>query len=151
MGSTRLREVEMLNVEHLVGGVLFLTRDFDEIDLGAQIVDGGVEICRLPVHLQDLGVDCRNTRIDVGLPPLEFVERRRVAFERSLDCLQRCGDVGDLRSLIHGLLLDTGLVDWALEVIGTGCQGDGEKATRMGGSGGGGGGGETRNLISYQM
>jgi len=47
--------------------------------------------------------------------------------------------------------LDTGLVDWALEVIGTGCQGDGEKATRMGGSGGGGGGGETRNLISYQM
>ena len=95
MGSTRLREIDVLDIEHLVGGVLVLARNVEVHDLGTKIVDGGVQIGDLRVHLQDLGVDSGDTRIDFGLPAFQFVEGLRVTLQRSLDRFERGSDVRD--------------------------------------------------------
>lgn len=107
----------MLDVEHLVGGVVGLVLKLDTADLVMEFVDRCVQASNLDVHLRDLGVDGVDASFHACLPCRELGERRRVAFEGFLDRLQSRGDIRDLLVGLHDLLLEMGLVLGVLEVV----------------------------------
>ena len=141
MGGTGVRQIEVLDVEHLVGGVGFLALKLETTDLVSEIIDRRVQAGDLGVDRLDLGVDGVDAGIHVRLLGLQLGEGCGVALEQLLNRLQRGSDVRDLLVGLHRVLLNAGLVLRALEVVGKVRQDgiDGE-------SGGGCGGGEKRGI-----
>jgi len=141
MGGTGVRQIEVLDVEHLVGGVGFLALKLEMTDLVSEIIDRRVQAGDLGVDSLDLGVDGVDAGIHVRLLGLQLGEGCGVALEQLLNRLQRGSDVRDLLVGLHRVLLNARLVLWAVEVVGKVRQDeiDGE-------SGGGCGGGEKRGI-----
>ena len=118
MGGTGVRQIEVLDVEHLVGGVGFLALKLETTDLVSEIIDRRVQVGDLGVARLDLGVDGVDAGIHVRLPGLQLGEGCGVALEQLLNRLQRGSDVRDLLVGLHRVLLNASLVLRALEVVG---------------------------------